>query len=728
MKKTFIIIFIVLGCNLAGIFYLLHPMINSDESINVAACLPMGTVKGQMMLNGINLYLSELARENPKLHKKIKLQVYDDKDDPGTAAYLANQIGSDKTTSVVLGHNTSTAAIRAGKIYKRFGIIAITGSATATDVTKTNEWYFSVVPNDEYQVAVLAAFIRSRGGQVSIIQNESHGNTHLIRIFEKLARQSEIAVTRKWRFRSPEGLDKIIREIDRQESNPDFILLNITREDAVKVFTDLSHRKDLNFIAPAALASSRLIEAPDSPAIKNTFSKDHSLNGLYTVFPFFIDSSDNRTNGFRNRYRQKFGHEPPWESACYYDAMKLLAHALQNTPLKPSDNIVKKRKQLRETLENYNSSDQSVKGITGDLYFNQDGCIERPYIIGQYINGLFRPAIVQYHKEEGAEQALEKVLRGEAVWVNNILMHIKQSIYCGMKVNAIENIDSDSSGFTADFYLWFRFLGDFNETDIFFPDAVTPVSLDKPVWEETRDNIKTQVFRIKATFINHFDFFTFPFERHQLQIHFHQHSIQKNDFIYLKDDGGVPGAVGKEAGGPRLDSDSNWRVVSVNSFKDLVTHISTLGVPDNALHPAVINYPSFDTNILIAPNNLFFLHAHVLPFILALVLSGFAVYGSVHNRNTGFILLAASLTIALMNHAWLAGRVGVNYLMFIEYLLFGFYALVIVAGVVQIQRYRLLQRDQVKQAIVLSHLFKAAYPLLILIGVGWMIYYTRTLG
>lgn len=729
MKKTFIIIFIVLGCNLAGIFYLLHPTINSDEIINVAACLPMGTVKGQMMLNGINLYLSELARENSKLHKRIKLQVYDDKDDPGTAAYLANQIGIDNTTAVVLGHNDNTAGIRAGKVYKRFGIIAITGSATATDVTMANEWSFSVVPNDEYQVAVLAAFIRSRGGQVSIIQNESYENTSLIRIFERIASQSNITITRKWQFRSTKGLDKIVREIDRQESTPGFILLNISREDAVKVFTGLSHRKDLNFISPTAIADSLMIEAPDSLAIKNTFPKGHFFDGLYTVFPFFIETSDNRANGFRSRYRQRFDHDPSWESACYYDAMKLLAHALQNTPFNPDDNIVKKRTQLRKTLERYNSRDESVNGITGNLYFNQDGCVERPYIIGQYVNGLFRPFFMQYHKEEGShEQALEKVLRGEAVWVNNILMDKKQVVYCGMKVNAIENIDFDNEWFTADFYLWFRFLGDFNEADIFFPDAVTSVSLDKPVWEQTQDNIKTRVYRIKRTFTNNFNFFAFPFERHRLNIHFHQHSMKKNNLIYLKDDVGLPGAVDKEAGGPSLDSDSNWRVVSVNSFNAIVTHISTLGVPDNALHPAVINYPSFDTNILIAPQNLFFPHLHLLPFILALVLSGFAVYGSAHNRNTGFMLLAASLTIALMNHAWLAGRVWINYLMFIEYLLFGFYALVIVIGVVQIKRYTLLQRDQVKQAIILSRLFKVVYPLVIFLGVGWMIYYIRTLG
>ncbi|MBI9089228.1 MAG: ABC transporter substrate-binding protein [Desulfobacterium sp.] len=728
MKKLVLIILVAFACNLMGIAYLIYHKIKFDGVVNVAVCLPRETIKGQMMLRGIKLYLSELADEHPALRKKIRLRVYDDKDDVKTAMALANQIGTDNTTMVVLGHNTNGAAYNAGKIYKRFGIIAITGSATGIEVTRENEWYFSVVPNDADQAAVMAAYIRSRGRNVTLLQSKSDENVYFSEKFKEVAREMGITITREWSFRSDAGLDRILRDIDGRESIPDFILLNTRKEDLLRILTALEHRTDLNLIGTSALTDSKVIGILNTLAEKKNLPVGHYLNGVHTVTPFLLDLADKRAYIFRQRYLQHFNQEPSWEAACYYDAMKLTAHAIERTALKASDSMLKKRKQLRKTLEEYNSSYHSVNGITARLYFNQDGCIERPYTIGQYVNGRFSPAYLQYRKDDTPDKhVLEKVLKGKAIWVNNALMRMKRIVYCGIKVNAIKKIDFTNGVFTADFYLWFRFTRGFDDKDIVFPDAGDPIALGEPIWELTSDGVTTRVFQIRATFKNRFDVFSFPFERHDLNIHFHHRSMGFNDLVYMKDSWGEPEASGDAAMEPGLDVGSNWRVEAIGSSHDIITHVSTLGIPDNAINPAIISYSRFNTHIGIARKNPFFPLVHVLPLFLAMGLVGVVDYAWARSPGRGFILLTLALTTALMNQVWLGNRVWVNYVTLVDYLFFGFHGLVFVAGVVQIQKIRLLQKDHRAQAMVLSRLFNIGYPLMVIIGFAWTAYYIRTL-
>jgi branched-chain amino acid transport system substrate-binding protein len=729
MKKLVLILLMVFACNLTGIVYLLYQKIKFDEVVNVAVCLPTETVKGKMMLRGIKLYLSELADENPALRKRIRLRVYNDRDDVKTAMGLASQIGSDNTTMVVLGHNTNGAALKAGKIYKRFGIIAITGSATGMAVTRGNEWYFSVVPNDANQAAVMAAYIRSRGQNVIIIQNRSDDNVYFSRKFKEVATEMGIGITREWSFRSDAGLDRIIRRIDSNTSIPDFILLNICKENLVRTLTALGHRKDLNFMGTSTLTDSKVIGSLNALAENNNLSAGHYLNGVHTVTPFLIDLSDKRAHLFRQHYQQRFKQEPSWESACYYDAMKLTARAIEGTAFKASDSILKKRKQLRKTLAGYNSSYNSVNGITARLYFNRDGCIERPYTIGQYVNGRFSPAYLQYRKDDRSDKhALEKVLKGKAVWVNNDLMRMKQIVYCGIKVNTMEKIDFTNTSFTADFYVWFRFLKEFDDKDIVFPEAVVPIKLGDPVWKSPGDGVTTRVFRIQATFKNRFDFSAFPFGRHNLNIHFHHRSMGFNELVYMKDPLGAPEVIGDVETVPGVNADSDWRVESIDSSHDIITHVSTLGVPDNAMNPAIISYSRFNTHIRIAQKSPFFSLVFVLPFCLAVGLLGLVDYACARNPGRGFMLLAVALIIALMNQVWLGSLVLVNYVTLIDYPFLVFHGLVFGAAVVQIQKYRLCRKDQSEQAMVLSRLFRLGYPLLIIIGSVWMVFYIRNLG
>ena len=66
---------------------------------------------------------------------------------------LANRWDQGKAL-LVLGHSFSSTSIAAGKIYDDSKIPAISGSATALEVTQDKDWYFRVIFNNGLQAAI----------------------------------------------------------------------------------------------------------------------------------------------------------------------------------------------------------------------------------------------------------------------------------------------------------------------------------------------------------------------------------------------------------------------------------------------------------------------------------------------------------------------------------------------------------------------------------------------
>jgi hypothetical protein len=70
-------------------------------------------------------------------------------------------IAKESKTLVVIGHYYSSISLEGGKIYKEYGIPAITASATAPEVTEGNGWYFRVVPDTNLQGKFSALYIKN---------------------------------------------------------------------------------------------------------------------------------------------------------------------------------------------------------------------------------------------------------------------------------------------------------------------------------------------------------------------------------------------------------------------------------------------------------------------------------------------------------------------------------------------------------------------------------------
>ena len=91
--------------------------------------------------------------------EKIKVVFGDDAGDPRQAVQVANQLVNDKVAAVV-GHTLSGATVAAAEVYDEEGVIMITPSATAVDLTeKGYKTIFRTVVRDDQQGKVAGTYI-----------------------------------------------------------------------------------------------------------------------------------------------------------------------------------------------------------------------------------------------------------------------------------------------------------------------------------------------------------------------------------------------------------------------------------------------------------------------------------------------------------------------------------------------------------------------------------------
>ena len=137
----------------------------TQDKIKIALAAPLSNIGqstligGESMVKGAQLYIDQVNQAGGINGKKIKLQIYDDRNDAQVAAKVAHEI-VDSDALAVIGHYSSSTSLVAGKIYQAYGIPAISGSATADDVTRWNNWYFRSTFVNSRQGLFIANYIK----------------------------------------------------------------------------------------------------------------------------------------------------------------------------------------------------------------------------------------------------------------------------------------------------------------------------------------------------------------------------------------------------------------------------------------------------------------------------------------------------------------------------------------------------------------------------------------
>ncbi len=557
---------------------------------------------------------------------------------------------------------------------------------------------------------------------------------------EETARYQERILEHVENANLDETLDTIVSEL-RSIPDPGAILFATYQAEAVKIITSLKFPgTNYTIIGSDSFSTNSFIEEfrkyPQEHAQPGYYS-----DGIYAISPFMLAIADEKAYAFREEFIRKYGQEPSWVAAGYYDAAHVAVEAIKRAGIQGAGHIRDDRRKIKEALTRFNSDVTAVGGVTGSIYFNSSGSVERPLAMGQYERHKFLPSFSQYQlissdargpkaeggrwKAEGGRGKAEggrqkrggRTPDGEIIHIAGKSMARTNIVYTGIDINEISNLDFRNSRYTVDFFLWFRFQRDFDDDRISFVNAVDPVTLDPPIAVRKTEQSTTHTYRVIADFSNEFAFQAYPFDQQTIRVTYHHANLSTNTLMYAPDLLRMPlSEMGTHAGKTLFNEMSGWSIDTILCRQDIFnTHAD--------ISQDVLNFSQFHAEVKIMRKGLRDIVRVFFPMIIMIMVLYFIYFMPTTRTGTHSLIYLSILFSNTLYYRQLISRLPRGeHILTIEYVFFTIYVLTAIAAYISMKMYRLHKRKATQKIPFFVRTGRIIHPLIVLI-VGFLLTY-----
>lgn len=314
------------------------------------------SVPPSFFLEGVKLAVDELNEEGGLIGRRIELIFYDDERSVKKGQHIARTLAENTDVIAVVGHIYSDVAISASVTYEENGILFISPGASGQDlIMEDSELTFRNIPSDEDIGRETAGFAyRSGYKKMGIVYDSDPPGKRIAEIFNKYADDMGIEIIAE-------------KSYSRWETDFKFLIANLINEgefDAVflggilpSAGNMIRQMRNMGITVPI-IGTGHL----DSAELWNIAGKAAQDTIVSTAFD--PDRPRPLTRNFVKKFKTVFGFEPDTWSAQGYDAIQVLAYAVEESgsavPLVISSTL--------SFLKNWH-------GVTGTYSFRNDGNI-----------------------------------------------------------------------------------------------------------------------------------------------------------------------------------------------------------------------------------------------------------------------------------------------------------------------------------------------------------------
>ena len=646
------------------------------------------------MLDGVNLRVAEINAGGGVDGKTVEVLAYDDQNSKKIAREKAIEIARESNVLAVIGHYYSSTSVEGGRIYRQNGIPAVTSIATASEVTEGNAWYFRIVPDTNLQGKFAAIYTKEilKQDRVFIVYEQDVYGAALQRSFTRTASNLGLQIPNVWGVDPDAGdVDSILKKITlglQEDSKPGALFLALQDHEAAKLVRLIRDAgMDFTIIGGDAIGSESFpSKFKDLPSRKRGYS--HYADGIYATSFFIRDIGNFNAQKFKYAFKRQFGREPDDMAATSYDAAAVVIEAINRA--KPRGDLGQSRERVRDQLTTFSNITTAHKGVTGRIYFDQNGNAIKAFPFSVYLQGKLISAPVQLKpivNPDAIADLENKTEEGRILAIDDHFMYKTTVVYTGIDINEISNIDPRNGTFSADFYLWFRHRESLDYSNIEFLNAAETIQLDDAIMKMGIDGISYSSYRIKGDFKGEFNFRDYPFDSQTLNIRFRHKSLNSNSLLFVADDigmqrnGSIP-LMESAKGHPILDSAEEWHLQNVMVFSDISATDSTLGNP-HMFHDTAdtdLNYSRFNVVTEIKRNAQNYVLSNLIPLFIIVLLGYAMLFVSpkgppfVARMNLGVTALLTAIILSLRASSQLP---DIGYLVALDYIYFATYALIL---------------------------------------------------
>lgn len=326
--------------------------VEESNEIFIGVAWPFETMNG-LFNEGLELAVKKINNSGGIKDRELRLIKKDDGAELERGMAIAQSFAENKNIQAVIGHYNSHISIPASTVYNNAGIVMLSPGSTAPDLTNSGyEYVFRGLPSDDEIARQLSLYAAKQGYERMVIyySDDTYGNG-LANSFEDHARAQGITIV-----------------------------------DRVNYYNDLQNLKQLHsrwqafgfdgiFVAEIMPGGARFIydtgragidvpviagEPLDSPSLPQIGGNVAEGTVVGSVFNPQLDSPEVRE--FVQEFMEEYGVTPSAYAALGYDAVNMLAAALENSDLSNPSTVAAELRYLGEW-----------PGVAGTHAFNEKG-------------------------------------------------------------------------------------------------------------------------------------------------------------------------------------------------------------------------------------------------------------------------------------------------------------------------------------------------------------------
>lgn len=329
---------------------------------------PLERPFGENSRLGAELAVREINAAGGIRGRPLELRAVDDRAEELVAITAADSLYDDERVLAVVGHATSGAYAAASVVYQR-GLPAVGTSATSTEIGALGEWIFRVASSDSANAASLARAAAGMGGSAAILYaNDDYGQS-LARAFEQGLEATGVPLVARYPYLEDMGDFRPFLRAARQRGAE--IVLIAGLEVGAATLIGQAHEAGWR---PRFMGGDGL-----EPLVEMGERYDGTVVGV-----LYHPGMSPEASRFADAFRAAYAREPDSSSATSYDAVRLIARALEEGHAS--------RRAIRDYLAGVGRPGGSppFDGAAGPVRFDENGDpLEKPVALVRIEGGRF---------------------------------------------------------------------------------------------------------------------------------------------------------------------------------------------------------------------------------------------------------------------------------------------------------------------------------------------------
>lgn len=338
----------------------------------VGAILPLSGAAetyGRNVQNGLKLALEEINAAGGALGKPLDVLTENDETNEQTAVEKLEQLKR-AGVHVVIGGVTSNLALALVPAAEKDKMVLLSPTATSPKLTGISPYFFRNFPPDTREGKVMAEYAvrRMKLRNVAILYVDKEYGQGITNVFK--SRFADLGGNLAYEKAYPEGTTDFAAYVTEiKEAAPDGIYLPGYYNEIAAILNEIKKQEvNAKLLSVQGMATPMFLE----------IAAEAAEGIVYPQPPFDPDTQDPAIQKFVRAYRSKFPTKPDVDAAFAYDALWVVAKAINSSQNYPQD--------LRERI-----ADTNHHGITGEISFDAGGDVDIQPRMFQIKNGMFEP-------------------------------------------------------------------------------------------------------------------------------------------------------------------------------------------------------------------------------------------------------------------------------------------------------------------------------------------------